>query len=205
MQRSDQCILFSSGIPLLLDNSCLDSSKEVSTEDFAGDGQVCDSSPVVTDVKVAFLRESFSPVTWDSLFVPNGLEKFSQDSGSCSDVGLQQFSMNVVYVWGFSTLHNFDGVLTYASVGGLVSMVRSSGTGGGSVGSSGWRWFRTSQKCSTHLSACSRSVAIVLSSLPFTVLSSPLVAVLSASAASPSTKDFFSLLALFFTSLSLPL
>ena len=142
MQRSDQCILFSSGIPLLLDNSCLDSSKEVSTEDFAGDGQVCDSSPVVTDVKVAFLREpykdSFSPVTWDSLFVPNGLEKFSQDSGSCSEVGLQQFSMNVVYVWGFSTtLHNFDGVLTSASVGGLVSMLRSSDAGGGSAGSSG--------------------------------------------------------------------
>ena len=45
-----------------------------STEDFAGDGQECDSSPIVTDLEVAFLRdlynESFAPVTWDSLFVP---------------------------------------------------------------------------------------------------------------------------------------
>ena len=58
--------------------------------------------------------------------------------------------------------------LTSASVGGRVSMLRSSGTGGGSAGSSGCGWFRTSQKYSTHLSACSRSVVIVQPSLPFT-------------------------------------
>ena len=49
----------------LLANSCLDSSKKDYTGNFAGDGQQCDSSPVVTDLKVAFLREiyneSFSP------------------------------------------------------------------------------------------------------------------------------------------------
>ena len=58
----------------LLVNSCLDSSKKDSTEDFAGDGQECDSSPILTDLEVAFLRdlynESFASVTWDSLFVP---------------------------------------------------------------------------------------------------------------------------------------
>ena len=70
-------------------------------------------SPVVADLKIAFLmelyNESFSPVTWDSLVVPNGLEQFSQDSGSCAEVGLQHFSMNGVYAWGFSTFHSFDG------------------------------------------------------------------------------------------------
>ena len=58
-------------------------------------------------------NESFSPVTWYSLFVPNGLGQFSQDSGSCSEVDLQYFSMNGVYAWGFSTLHNFDGVFDF--------------------------------------------------------------------------------------------
>ena len=63
--------------------------------------------PVVTDLKVAFLcNESFSPVTWDSLFVPNGLEQFSP-------VGLQHFSTNGVYAWGFSTHHSFDGVFDF--------------------------------------------------------------------------------------------
>ena len=61
-------------LPQLLVNSCLDSSKKDSTEDFTGDGQECDSSPIVTDLDVAFLRdlynESFAPVTWDSLFGP---------------------------------------------------------------------------------------------------------------------------------------
>ena len=63
---------------------CLDFSKKDYTEDFAGDGQECDSSPIVTDLGVAFLRdiynESFVPVIWDSLFVPNGVEQVSQDS-----------------------------------------------------------------------------------------------------------------------------
>ena len=40
----------------------------------------------LSDLKVAFLRElyneSFSPVTWESLFVRNGLERVSQDTGS---------------------------------------------------------------------------------------------------------------------------
>ena len=59
--------------PLLFQNpacsclSCLDSSKKDSTEDFAGDGQERDSSPIVTDLEVAFLKalynESFVPVT----------------------------------------------------------------------------------------------------------------------------------------------
>ena len=88
-----------------------------STEDLAGDGQECNSSPVVTYVKVAFLRElyneSFSPVTWDSLFVPNGLKQLSQDSGSSSEIGLQHFRMNDVYAWSFSTLHSFDGVFDF--------------------------------------------------------------------------------------------
>ena len=83
MQIFDQYILFSS-------------NKE-STEDFTGNKQECVSSPVVTDLKVAFIRDlyndSFIPVTWDSLFVP--------------------FYFNS------------------ASVGGLVSMLRSSGTGEG--------------------------------------------------------------------------
>jgi hypothetical protein len=56
----------------LLINSCLDSSKKNYTGDFAGDGQECDSSRIVTDLEVAFLRnlynQSFIPVTWDSLF-----------------------------------------------------------------------------------------------------------------------------------------
>ena len=64
-------------LPQLLLNSCLVSSKKDSTEGFAGDGQECDSSPFVTDLEVAFLRdlynESFAPVTWDSLFVQNGV------------------------------------------------------------------------------------------------------------------------------------
>ena len=34
-------------LPKLLVNSCLDSSKKDSIETFAGDGQECDSSPVV--------------------------------------------------------------------------------------------------------------------------------------------------------------
>jgi hypothetical protein len=41
----------------LLIDSCLNSSKKDSTEDFAGDGQECDSSPIVTDLEVAFLRD----------------------------------------------------------------------------------------------------------------------------------------------------
>ena len=68
------------------------------TETFIGDGQECDSSPVVTYLKVVFLRklynESFSPVTWDSLFVTkHGLDQFSQDSGSFAKVGLQYFNI----------------------------------------------------------------------------------------------------------------
>ena len=74
-------------LPQLLVNRSLNSSKKDSSEYFAGDGQQCDSSPVVTDLKVAFLRdiynEYFSQVTWDNLFVPSGLEQVSQDSGSC--------------------------------------------------------------------------------------------------------------------------
>jgi len=72
----------------LLIDSCLDSSKKDSTEDFAGDGQECDSSPIVKDLEVAFLRdlynESFVPVTWDSLF----LLLLAQDFGSFFDIGL---------------------------------------------------------------------------------------------------------------------
>ena len=71
----------------------------------------------LSDLKVAFLRdlynETFSLVTWDSLFVRNGLERVSQDTGSCAEVGLQHFSMNGVYAWGFSTLHSFDGVFDF--------------------------------------------------------------------------------------------
>ena len=104
-------------LPQLLVNSCLDSSKKDSTEDFAGDGQECDSSPIVTDLEVAFLsdlyNESFAPVTWDSLFVPNGVEQVSQDSCSCTEVGLQHFRMDGVYAWGFSTLHSFDGISNF--------------------------------------------------------------------------------------------
>ena len=58
-------------------------------------------------------NESFAPVTWDSLFVPNGVEQVSQDSRSCTEVGLQHFSMNVVYAWGFSTLHRFNGISNF--------------------------------------------------------------------------------------------
>ena len=54
-------------LPQLFVNSCLESSKKDSKENFAGDGQECDSPPVVTDLTVAFLSElyhdSFSPVT----------------------------------------------------------------------------------------------------------------------------------------------
>ena len=53
-------------------------------------------------------------------------------------VGLQHSSMNGVYAWGFSTLHSFYGVFTFASDGGLMSMLRCSGAGGGSAGLSGW-------------------------------------------------------------------
>jgi len=84
-------------LPQLLANSCLDSSKKDSTEHFAGDGQESDSSPVVTDLKVAFLvdlySESFIPVTCDSLFVTNGLKQVSQDSSICNEVGLQHFGI----------------------------------------------------------------------------------------------------------------
>ena len=65
----------------------------------------------------AFLRdlynESFAPVTWDSLFVPNRVEQVSQDSCSCTEVGRQHFSMNGVYAWGFSTLQSFDGISNF--------------------------------------------------------------------------------------------
>ena len=44
----------------LLMDSCLDSSKNDSTEDFAGDGQECDSSPIVTDLEVVFLRDIYN-------------------------------------------------------------------------------------------------------------------------------------------------
>ena len=126
-------------LPELLVNSCLVSSKKDSTEGFAGDGQECDSSPFVTDLEVAFLRdlynESFAPVTWDSLFVQNGVEQVSQDTCSCTEVGLQHFSMDGVYAWGFSTRFPLFialmAFLTSASVGRLVSMLRSSVSGGG--------------------------------------------------------------------------
>ena len=55
------------GKPSLLVDSCLDSSKKDSTENLAGDGQECDSSPVVTHLEVAcfmeLYNESFSAVT----------------------------------------------------------------------------------------------------------------------------------------------
>ena len=60
MQRYDQCLLFSSGIALVLASviNCLDSSQKYSTENIDWDGQKCDTSPVVTDSKVAFPNES---------------------------------------------------------------------------------------------------------------------------------------------------
>ena len=84
----------------LLVNSCVDFSKTDSTEILAGEGQRGDFSPVVTYLKVAFLRELynriFSSATWDSLCVPNGLERLSSDSGKCIGVGLQHFRINGV-------------------------------------------------------------------------------------------------------------
>ena len=58
--------------------------------------------------------------------------------------------------------------LTSASVGGLVSMLMSSAADGGRRVHLAEVWFRISQKCSTHISACSRSVVTVLPSLPLT-------------------------------------
>ena len=59
---------------------------------------------------------------------------------------------------------SFMSVLTSASLGGLVSMLRALSAVGWSSGS-GSGQFRTSWKCWTHLAACSCSVVIVLSFL----------------------------------------
>ena len=79
-----------------------------------------------TDLKAAFLRElfnvSFNPVTLDSLFIPNGLEQVSQDSGRCTEVCLQHGGMHGIYAWDFSTILSFDGIFDFRSVGGLVLM-----------------------------------------------------------------------------------
>ena len=43
----------------------------------------------------------------------NWLEQFSQDSGSCADIGFHNVSMNGVYAWGVPTRHSFDGVFDF--------------------------------------------------------------------------------------------
>ena len=77
-------------------------------------------------------------VTWDSIFVPNGLEQFSQVSGSCTEVGLQHFSMNRVYTWGFSTLHSFDGIFDFHFCWGGVWCRCGGHLAGGGVGGFIW-------------------------------------------------------------------
>ena len=120
MQRSYQSTLFSSGIPLVLASASCQLLSRFFQEGFyrrLGMDKSVIPSPIVTDLEVAFLWDlyngSFAPVTWDSLFVPNGVEQVSQDSCSCTEVDLQHFSMNGVYAWGFSTLHSFDGISNF--------------------------------------------------------------------------------------------